>query len=270
MRLSQSTNWSNTTIVGNVTYRDVGAYGISIALGIALFVTPLFKWNWPAMIAYVAFVSIIVGRTPTRRTVLLNLYNILFKKKVRMVVSDLTTNTTIGHGIREVIIDQDIDMPIFKMNDGHYCYVYNITSGINRWSTINDYETQAIMVKKIFKVFEGGEQLFIVTKNDMDTGMLQLRDALAKDSNFDPEKDPDIANMAQTRLTLLERVATQENGRSVQQYAILKIKKKNFNRCFKALQHSCRLIRPASNPIDIMLSAMGLEGGIEQRDEVDR
>ena len=73
--------------------------------------------------------------------------------------------------------------------------------------------------------------------------------------------------MSDTRKLLLHRVATQENGRSVQQYGILKIKKKNLNRCYKALRNSSRLIRPAEHPADVLLSTMGLEAGIEQREE---
>ncbi len=267
MKLSQSTNFANTTMVGSVTYRDIGVYGLGIICGFLLFMTPLFRWNWPAIIAYIAFVSIVIGRTPTRRTVLLNLYSILFKKQIRMVVTDFSTNTTIGHGIREVIIDRDLDMPTFKMNDGHYCYVFNVTSGINRWSTDSDYKMQATMLKKLFNVFEGGEQFMIVTKNDQDTGMLQLEKELVNEEDFDAEKNPDYKRMSDTRKLLLHRVATQENGRSVQQYGILKIKKKNLNRCYKALRNSSRLIRPAEHPADVLLSTMGLEAGIEQREE---
>lgn len=265
MKVSQSSNFANTTIVGSVTYRDVGTYGVSIVIGGLLFTTPLFQWNWPAIIAYICFASIIIGRTPTKRTVMLNLYNILLKKQVRMVVSDLTTTNTIGHGIREVEIDPDLQMPIFKMNDGQYAYVFNITSGINRWSRDEDYRSQAVAMKRVFNVFEAGEQFFVVTKNDQDTGMLQLENTLAENQVVDREKDPDLAKMADQRLTLLHRVATQENGRSVQQYGILKIKRRNFNRCYNNLKQACRLIRPAEHPADILLSAMGLEGGVEQK-----
>lgn len=264
VKLSQSSNFANTTMVANITYRDIGTYGISIIIGVLLFMTPLFQWNWLAMLSYVFFASILVGRTPTKRTILLNLYNILLKKKVRMAVTELSTVTTIGHGIKEVIFDRDLGMPAFKMYDGHVCYVFNITSGINRWSDSNAYHEQALGIKKIFNVFEPGEQLFIVTKNDQDTGMLRLEDVLRRRSNFKRENNDDLVAMEERRLQLLHRVATWTDGRSVQQYGILKIKYKNLSRCYKALKNACRIVRPATNPGDIMLSMMGLEGGTEK------
>lgn len=267
--LSQSSNWSNTTIAGPVTYADVGTYGIAIALGFFLLSTPLFKWNWPAIIAYIAGVSILIGKTPTKRSVVKNIYPILFKKQVRMVVSDLSTTTTIGHGIREVVIDDVLGMPAFKMNDGQYCYVFNITSGINRWSTDVDYVHQAAYMKQVFNNLEAGEQFLIVTKNDRDTDMLRLESELAEESKFDPVANPDLARMAERRLRLLHNVATMENGRSVQQYGILKIKKRSVKKMYDRLRSACRIIRPATNPADILLSAMGFEGGSEIREEDD-
>ena len=263
MKLSKSASFANTAIVANVTYRMVGTYGVGILLGGVLFMTPVFRWNWLAMIAYVAFASILIGQTPTRRTVLLNLYAILFKKPIKMVVSDLSTTTTIGHGIREVILDEDTGQPIFKMSDGHFAWVFNITSGINQWSSDQDYHRQAVLVKNLFNVFEGGESLMIITKADADTGMLQLEEALNGEDNFDPNKRPDLARLSAQRKNLLHAVATRENGRSVQQYAVLKIKRKNINRTSKALRRASRIIRPATNPADVLLSAMALEGGVD-------
>lgn len=263
MKLSKSASFSNTAIVANVTYRMVGTYGISIAAGAVLFMTPIFKWNWPAIIAYIAFCSILIGQTPTGRVVMLNMYAILLKKPIRMVVSDLSTTTTIGHGIREVILDDDTHEPIFRMNDNHYCWVFNVTSGINQWSNDKDYHRQNVMIKNLFNIFEAGESLMIITKSDADTGMLQLEKALEKEDNFDPVKNPDLAKLSAQRRNLLHAVATRENGRSVQQYAVLKIKRKNINRTRKALMRASRVMRPATNPIDVLLSAMALEGGVD-------
>lgn len=263
MKITRQGSFSNTAIVGNVTYRDVGTYGVSIVVGIAIFMTPIFKWNIPAIIAYVAFASIVVGQTPTKRTILTNLYGLLIKKPIRMVVSNLATLNTLGHGIKEIMFEDDVDVPIFKMNNNQYALVYNITSGLNQWSPDEEYMQQAKAVKSLFNTFEGGESLQIVTKADADTGMLKLEQALTELEDF---KGDDLAKLSGQRKILLHRVATQDVGRSVQQYAILKVKAKNVNRCVKALKKSSRIIRPASHPGDVLLSTMGLEAGTEQND----
>lgn len=268
MKITRQTSFANTAIVGNVTYRMVGTYGVAIAGGIVLFMSPIFKWNWAAMIAYIALASIVVGQTPTHRTVLANFYGILFKKPVRMVISDQATLNTMGHGIREIIFENELDAPAFKMGNGQYALVYNVTSSLTQWSTDDDYRRQALQVKNLFNIFEGYEGLQIVTKADADTGMLQLEDQLKELEQIGPDED-DLAKLAADRRVLLHRVATQEVGRSVQQYAILKCKPKNVNRCLKALRKCARIIRPATNPGDILLSAMGLEAGSEQREDPD-
>lgn len=266
MKITRQTSFANTAIVGNITYRMVGTYGVAIAVGILLFRTPVFKWNWAAMIAYIALASIIVGQTPTHRTMLANIYGILLKKPVRMVISDQATLNTMGHGVREVIFEDDLDAPAFKMGNGQYAMVYNVTSGLTQWSDEEDYHRQALRVKNLFNTFEGYESLQLVTKADADTGMLQLEEALAEQEVIGPEDD-DLAEMAKNRRVLLHRVATQDVGRSVQQYAILKCKPRNVNRCLKALRKTARIIRPATNPGDVLLAAMGFEAGTEQHDE---
>lgn len=266
MKVTKQTSFSNTAMVGNITYRMVGTYGVAIVAGVLLFMTPLFRWNWPAMIAYVAFALILVGQTPTHRTVLLNLWGLLFKRPVKMVVSDMATTDTLGHGIKDVVFLDDVDAPAFKTYTNHYLFVYNITSGMTQWSTDEDYEKQATRLKGLFNIMEGTESLMIVTKQDADTGMLQLEKALEESESFEGD---DLATLANNRRTLLHRVATQDVGRSVQQYAILKVKPKNTNRCTKALKKAARIITPASHPVDVLLSAMGLEAGAEQRDNVE-
>ena len=103
MKITRQSSFANTAVVGNVTYRMVGTYGVAIGVGILLFMTPLFQWNIPAIIAYIALASIVVGQTPTHRTILTNVYGILLKKPVKMVVSDLSTLNTLGHGIKVII-----------------------------------------------------------------------------------------------------------------------------------------------------------------------
>lgn len=263
MKITRQSSFANTAVVGNVTYRMVGTYGVTIMVGLSLFMTPLFRWNIPAIIAYIAFASIVVGQTPTHRTILTNFYGILFKKPVKTVVSDLSTLNTLGHGIKVITFEDDLEVPVIKMYNNQYALVYNVTSGLTQWSTESDYQAQALRVKTLFNTLEGGESLMIVTKSDADTGMLQLETALSEMEDYEGD---DLKKLSEQRRQNLINVATRDAGRSVQQYAILKVKAKNVNRCLKALKKSCRIIRPASNPVDIILAAEGLEAGAEQRD----
>ncbi len=264
MKITRQSSFANTAVVGNVTYRMVGTYGVTIMVGLSLFMTPLFRWNIPAIIAYIAFASIVVGQTPTHRTILTNFYGILFKKPVKTVVSDLSTLNTLGHGIKVITFEDDLEVPVIKMYNNQYALVYNVTSGLTQWSTESDYQEQALRVKTLFNTLEGGESLMIVTKSDADTGMLQLETALSEMEDYEGD---DLKKLSEQRRQNLINVATRDAGRSVQQYAILKVKAKNVNRCLKALKKSCRIIRPASNPVDIILAAEGLEAGAEQRDK---
>ena len=262
MKLTKSSGFGNTAIVGNVTYRMVGTYGVTIALGIFLFMTPLFKWNIPAMIAYIALASIVIGQTPTQRTIMTNLYGILLKKPVRQVVSVDITLDRLGHGIRKIVFEDDLDVPAFKMFTGEYALVYNVTSNITQWSNRDDYELQAQNMKRLFNILEGGEGFQIITKQDADTGMMQLARHLEENEQYE---GADLEAMSRKRRNLLRSVATESVGRSVQQYAVLKVKPNNVHRTRKALFEASRVISPATNPVDILLSAMGLEAGVEQQ-----
>ena len=261
MKITSQSGFSNTAVIGNITYMDVLSYGVSIGLGVLLFMTPVFKWNIPAMIAYIALASIVVGQTPTKRAILMNFVGILFKKPLRMVVTTISTRNTLGHGVKDVVEENDLEAPAFKMMNGQYAMVYNITSGLNQWSPDIEYDRQAKAIKSLFNTLEGGESLMVVTKADADTGMLQLENSLMALEDFEGD---DLQALSDKRRDLLNRVATQDIGRSVQQYAILKVKPKNYNRCIKALTKASRIMRPATHPADILLATMGLEAGTEQ------
>ena len=263
MKLTKSSGFGNTSIVGNITYRMVGTYGVTIALAVVLFTTPLFRWNIPAIIAYIALASIVIGQTPTQRAIMWNLYGIVLKRPVRQVVSDVTTTDRLGHGVKQVVFEDDLEVPAFKMMDGNYALVYNVTSSITQWSDVDEYRRQAARVKTLFNILEGGEGLQIITKHDSDTGMLQLAKHLKENESFEGS---DLQALSDKRRQLLHNVATQDVGRSVQQYAVLKVKPRNLNRTRKALNNASRVITPATNPADVLLSAMGLEAGVEQRE----
>lgn len=267
MKVTRKSSFANTAIVGNVTYRNVGTYGVTILVSFFLLKTPIFRWNIPAMIAFFALASIIIGQTPTKRTILLNIYGLVFKKPIRQVVSEDTTTNTLGHGIKEVIDDPNVNNIMFRMYTKHNALVYNVTSNINRWSTGKDYEEQANAMKRLFNILEGGETLQLVTKSDADTGMLQLEKELKKNENFEGD---DLQKLADHRRYLLHTVATEDLGVSVQQYAILKVKPANVHRCVSMLAETSRIFRPATNPGDVILSAMGLEAGTEQREDGDK
>lgn len=262
MRLSKQSTFGNTALVGNITYRMVGTYFIVILLGILLFLTPLFKWNFLAMAAYIALALVIIGQTPTHRSLMLNLYGILFKKATPRVVTEYTTANTLYNGIRDVEMISDQQVPAFKMSNGNYALVYTLASSLSIWSSPEDYLRQALSLKPMFNIFEGGEGFMIVVKNDSDTGMLQLERYLEEKESFGPEDD-DYAEMSKTRRDLLHRAATVRAGRSIQQYGILIVKSKNIQKTVKALSAANTHMRPASNPCDVLLAAMGLEGGVD-------
>ena len=258
MKITQQSNFGNTPMFGNITYRDVAVYAGSVGVGVLLFFTPIFKYNWFAIIDYIALVSILVGTTPTGRSMATSIFGIVFKKPIKMVVSSQATGNTIGHGIRSVEKDDDINQYASKLMSGNDALVYVATSNISRWSTPEDYHAQAVSVKQLFNVMEGGEGLDIAVKHDSDTGMVALKEALDRTESFEGE---DLQRMSDRRKDMLMRAGTSEIGRSVQQYLILKVKPKNVKRCIKALQGTARIIRPAEYPVDILLAMMGLEGG---------
>lgn len=262
MRLTKSNSISNTSIIHTVTIRTILEYLVVGVVGLLLWKTPVFRWNWFAMIAYGALASIIIGHTPTNRMLLSNIYGILFKKPVKMVVTDHTTTTTLGHGVREVEINPDIETPMFRMADNNVSMVYSVTSGINKWSTDDAYDRQEVRVKNLFNMMEPGERLVLTVKEDNDTGMLQLMDALSNVEDFD-QNNKALLRMSEKRRRNLYNAGTSPKAKSVQQYAVLQVKPKNTNRLTQALKKASLVTRPASNPGDIILSAMGLEGGVD-------
>lgn len=269
MFVTKQSGFGNTSLFGTITVRHMLTIGLSIIIGFLLMRTPLFKMNFFAMGAYIAFVSIILGQTPTGRNVLTNIYGILFKKPVNMLVTEDMTTTTIGHGISEAILDDhDIDVTPFRIaSTRNIALVYNITSGINRWSTEAEKASEIVGLKNLFNVLEGGESLMIVEKQDNDTGMLKLREDLLKKENFVGD---DLQRMSDRRAGLLYAAGTSEAGRSIQQYAILIVKPKNVVNTTKRLREATRLITPAANPASILFSVMGYEGGVEWTEAYSR
>lgn len=217
MKLTKQSTLGNTALAGNITYRMVAVYGGTILLGIVLFLSPVFRWNWLAMIAYVALAAIVVGETPTQRSVVKNMYGVLFKKPTQSVVTNLTARTTMGNGVRDVIQQPDYDAVGFKLGTGYMALVYNVTSSITNWSTDEDYERQLSAVKNLFNVFEAGEMLIVCTKEDSDTGMLGLESYLEE---HDVIKDDFYRKMSETRRYYLHQAGTSQISRSIQQYGV--------------------------------------------------
>lgn len=262
MHVTKQGGFGNTSLFGTITIRHMMTIIISVVVGVVMWRTPMFNKNYFAMAAYLAFVSIIMGQTPTGRNVLTNIYGVVFRKPINMLVTEDMTTSTVGHGISQVHLDMhDLDVIPFRMSSSkNIALVYNITSGINRWSSDPDKIRQAIRVKNLFNVLEGGESLTIVAKQDNDTGMLQLREDLLEKENFEGD---DLARMSAKRARMLHAAGTSPMGRSIQQYAILMVKPKNVNNTIKRLKETSRLTTPATNPADILFSVMGFEGGVE-------
>lgn len=262
MRVTKQSGFGNTTAMFGITYRKLATSLLVYGAGVGLFVTPLFRWNWAAIIGYFVLASILVGETPTKRSMFTNIYGVVFKKPMKMVVSKMATVNTFGHGVREVELVPEIDVPAVRLMTGQYALVYVVTSDLNRWSETKDFEDQATDLKQLFNVMEGSEGIDIVVKEDSDAGMMRLKEILdEREQPIDEEVDKDLYYMSARRKGLLVAAATSDVGRSVQQYVILKVKPKNVKRTTTALKKATRLIRPAANPLDVIMSTMGLEGG---------
>lgn len=266
MTVTKQSSLGNTSLVGTVTIRQMVSFALIIGVGVLLMRTALFRWNFLAIGAYVALVSIVMGQTPTGRNMMANLYGVLIRKPPNMIVSEDMTTNTMAHGIQEVELNQtNIDAVPFRMaGTKNYALVYNITSDINFWSSEDDKVQQAIRMKGLYNILEGGEGFVIVEKQDNDTGMLTLRENLLEKERF---LGDDLQAMSDKRASLLYNAGTSDVGRSIQQYGVVLVKPKNVSRVLQEFKKTSRLTRPATNPADVLLSMMGLEGGVEWTDE---
>lgn len=260
MRLTKQLDAFNTPIAGKYSLKDLLTYTLVLSVGIGLSFTTIFRWNFIAYLAYFGLVFLLIGETPTGRSMLSNLYGIIFKKPVKMIVTDHATVTTIGHGIRNIEKLDGIDAPVHTMVDGNVRLVYTVTSNITYWSSDNDFLEQASGIRKLFNLFEGGEGFCIVVKDDLDTGMLQLRNQLLELEDFEGD---DLRRLSDKRSKLLEVAGTKTIGESVQQFVVLSVKRKNINKYVTQLRRATRLMRVSSYPTDVLLAAMSLEGGIK-------
>lgn len=265
MQCVKTSGFANTMIIGSVSIRTAITVIIGVLGAVALWKVPLFHdeemgVNWLAYAAYLALVYLLLGRTPTGRNLLTNLYGIVFKAPQRQAVTvDMAVNT-IYHGIAEAdTMVQGLDVVPFKLaGTKNLALVYAVTSNIGYWSTDDDKIEQARAVKSLYNILEGGESLVVMEKQDNDTGMLALRDYLEENEDFEGD---DLAALSERRLSLLESAGTFAAGRSIQQYAVLLVKPKNVNRTVTALRKCCKTMRPATHPLDVLFAAMGYEGG---------
>lgn len=260
MQYVKTGGFGNTMIIASLSIRMAATLAIGILGAVALWQTPIFHANWIALAAYAAFVNLLLGRTPTGRNMLTNIYGIVFKSPANMMVTKDMAVNTIGHGITEAdTISQGLDVIPFKMaGTKNFALVYSVTSGIGYWSSDDDKLDQARAVKNLYNILEGGESLVIVEKQDNDTGMLALHDYISEHEEFE---GGDFEALSQRRKGLLQSAGTVSAGRSIQQYAILLVKPKNVNRTVMALRKCCKTIRPATHPLDVLFACMGMEGG---------
>ena len=264
MKLVKSSTFTNTPAIKGITYGRILAYLFVFVVAIIILQTPLGQWNWPIILAIFIAGYFLVGVTPTGRSMLTNIYGILWKKPLKMVVSEQATDSTIGHGIREVRFQEDLDVPTFRMTTGLLALVYTVTSSINQWSTEEERYQQHARLEGLFEMFEGGERLDLVVKQDSDTDMLRIADALLADEHFQGD---DLARLSARRQGFLHQAATTPQGRSVQQYAVLQVKPSNISRSIESLKGTSRM-QPASHPLDVLLAAMGLEGGLTANESI--
>lgn len=260
MKIVKSMGWMTTPFLWNITAVDVFTWFSILGVYFTLSISPIFRFNILFTLAYAGMTFVIIGKTPTGRSLLKNIYGIMFKKPVKMVVSDYATINSIGHGIRNIEDIQITDAYGHKTIDGNVKLVYTVTSSINQWSIGSDFHEQALEVKKLMNVLEGGEGMYVVNMEDSDTGMLKLIDHLEHFENFEGD---DLLAMSNKRKRMLEITATSQIGKSVQQFVVLSVKQKNINRCVNALKKSTRLIRASTYPTDVLLCAMALEGGVD-------
>lgn len=260
MQCVKTGGFGNTMIIGTISIRMAATIIMAVLGAVALWNTPIFHANWIALAAYAAAVNILLGHTQTGRNMLTNIYGIVFKKPVDMMVTQDMAINTIGHGITEAdTVSQGMDVIPFKMaGTKNFALVYAVTSGIGYWSSDEDKIQQARMVKSLYNILEGGESLVLMEKQDNDTGMLALHDYIKENEQYEGD---DFEALSNRRLGLLESAGTLAAGRSIQQYAILLVKPKNVNRTVTALRKCCKTIRPATNPLDVLFAGMGFEGG---------
>lgn len=258
MRITKPATFGNTPIAMGISFRRFALYiGVGV-IGFFLLKSPLFSGNWLAIAGYLALAFLIVGETPTGRGMLVNAYGTVFKKPLKMAVAPEMTVTTFGHGIREIKWRKDLDVPTMTHMTGNVLMVYTVTSELNDWTSPAQLEHYFSRLNALFNILEEGESYSVVVKKDNDTGMMQLREMLDEQENF---TGGDLEKMSNRRKHLLETVATSDVSRSVQQHVILNVKEKNAVRVRKVLFNTARIIRPATNPGDILLAAMGFEGG---------
>lgn len=265
MQCVKTSGFGNTMIIGTVSIRTAITVILGAVGAVLLWKQPLFHLegeyiNWFAYIMYFSFIYLLLGHTPTGRNLLTNIYGIVFRQPQRQAVTKDMAVNTIYHGISEAdTMSQGLDVIPFKMaGTKNFALVYAVTSNIGYWSTDEDKIEQARNVKSLYNIFEGGESLVLMEKQDNDTGMLALRDYLQENEEFEGK---DLEMMSRRRQSLLESAGTLAAGRSIQQYAILLVKPKNVNRTVTALRKCCKTMRPATYPLDVLFAAMAYEGG---------
>lgn len=256
MKIVKQNGFGGTTFAGGVTYRQVFLYGAMIILAFLLFRMPLFEYNLFAMIAYFGFAMLVIGMTPTKRPSVSNIYGILFRKPTRMVITELSTVKVFGHGVKEVILRDDLPAPAFRLSSNDLAFVYHVTSHINYWSQRDDYEKFALEMKSAFNIMEAGERIHIVMKKDSDTSMHKLRDYLLDHESWQGD---DYQRMSERRARLLTTVGGSSIAQNTQQYLIVIVKPKNVSRVTEAIRKTARLIQPATYPGDVLLAASGFD-----------
>lgn len=235
-----------------------------IFLGFAIFKSPFFAWNIPALLAYIAFVSILISTTPTQRGVLPRIWSILRNKKRQSIICKDVTLTSIagsGFNIKEVDMDNEGQsgfrfMMMKSRTDGLWYIPLSVSGMANYWTSNADLEAHNMEVKACMNLLDGGEKWYDVNMRDLNVVMIDLAEELRTQTSGDDEIDQ---LTYQRHINL--RYAGSEAHKTLQQYVVLGLKKKSIGKVIGQLNRVYKLSVP-NYPVDVVLAAMGNGAGL--------
>jgi hypothetical protein len=237
---------------------------VFVFLGINIFKSPFFAWNIPALLAYIAFVSILISTTPTQRGVLPRIWSILRNKKRQSIICKDVTLTSIsgsGFNIKEVDMDNEGQsgfrfMMMKSRTDGLWYIPLSVSGMANYWTSNQDLEAHNMEVKACMNLLDGGEKWYDVNMRDLNVVMIDLAEELRTQVTGDDELD---ALTYQRHVNL--QYAGSEAHKTLQQYIVLGLRKKSIGKVIGQLNRVYKLSVP-NYPVDVVLAAMGNGAGL--------
>lgn len=239
-------------------------FGLFAAVGILLMQSSIFKWNIPVMIAYIALVSILLGKTPTNRWILTHFYSIVRnKRKQSLITDDLTVNSVrdAGLNLSEVTIDVEgrVRLPIVMARskiDGLFYIPLAVSGKVTGWTDDAGIHDELVNLKTVLNLLDGNEKFFPVMSKEVDSGMADLANELTTRESVSPTIDA----LTVQRIGALA-IAGSESQRNLQQYVIFALKRNHISVVLNQLIRHFNVSVP-DYPVDILLSGLGFEGGL--------